>query len=132
MEGKVSTNGDVYSFGIMLLEIFTGKKPTDDMFSGEMGIKEWVSEALQQNAATEIVVPALLSREDPHLIAREQCVSSIFELAMKCVAVSADERIKMIEAAAGLHKIYATTVAAIERHGRPRHDFSVSIRNDEF
>ncbi|KAK9229204.1 hypothetical protein WN944_022163 [Citrus x changshan-huyou] len=30
-EGRVSANGDVYSFGIMLMETFTGKKPTDEM-----------------------------------------------------------------------------------------------------
>ncbi|XP_047961816.1 receptor kinase-like protein Xa21 [Salvia hispanica] len=42
MEGKVSTHGDVYSFGMMLLEMFTGKKPTDDMFDGEMRLKEWL------------------------------------------------------------------------------------------
>ncbi|KAK9229859.1 hypothetical protein WN944_022825 [Citrus x changshan-huyou] len=38
-EGRVSTNGDVYSFGIMLMEIFTRKKPTDEIFSGEMTLK---------------------------------------------------------------------------------------------
>ncbi|CBI36453.3 unnamed protein product, partial [Vitis vinifera] len=37
-EGRVSTKGDVYSYGIMLLEIFTRKKPTDEMFSEELNV----------------------------------------------------------------------------------------------
>ncbi|XP_047961184.1 putative receptor-like protein kinase At3g47110 isoform X2 [Salvia hispanica] len=129
MEGIVSTKGDVFSFGILLLEMFTGKRPTDDMFSEEGSIKEWVSEALEQNTATELVAPALLSREDQHLSAKEQCFVLIFELAMKCSAASIDERINMIEAAAALRKIYATIVAAIEGR-RPRYAFPVSIHNN--
>ncbi|KAL6550447.1 hypothetical protein OROMI_020935 [Orobanche minor] len=92
-KGKVSTNGDVYSFGIMLLEMFTRKRPTDDVFGGEMSLKEWVIEALKHNAAIEIAAPALLSRGDRHFAAKEQCMSSIFELAVKCLAFSPNERI---------------------------------------
>ncbi|XP_042037000.1 probable LRR receptor-like serine/threonine-protein kinase At3g47570 isoform X2 [Salvia splendens] len=40
-DGMVSTMGDVYSYGILLLEMFTSKKLTDEMFNGEMRIKEW-------------------------------------------------------------------------------------------
>ncbi|XP_042033582.1 LRR receptor-like serine/threonine-protein kinase EFR [Salvia splendens] len=129
MEGKVSTNGDVYSFGILLLEMFTGKRPTDDMFGEERSIKEWVSEALEQNTTTELVALALLSREDQHFSAKMQCLLSMFELAMKCLADSADERINMNEAATALHKIYAKIVAATSTR-RPRSAFSVSIANN--
>ncbi|XP_042035020.1 receptor kinase-like protein Xa21 [Salvia splendens] len=125
MEGKVSTHGDVYSFGIMLLEMFTGKKPTDDMFGGEMRLKEWVSEALQEKSVP--LAPTLLSSEDQLFCAKEQCVLSIFELAMKCLAVAPHERINMIEAATTLQRIYATTVT---KSHRPPYAFSVSIHNN--
>ena len=29
--GKLSTNGEVYSYGVMLLELFTGKSPSDQL-----------------------------------------------------------------------------------------------------
>ncbi|XP_057785112.1 probable LRR receptor-like serine/threonine-protein kinase At3g47570 [Salvia miltiorrhiza] len=106
-EGMVSSNGDVYSFGILLVEMFTSKKPTDDMFNGEMNIKEWVENALEENAISGIVAVGLLSREDPLFWGKLECVESIFDLAMKCLAFSPRERIKMMEAVAPLQKIKA-------------------------
>ncbi|XP_057785101.1 probable LRR receptor-like serine/threonine-protein kinase At3g47570 isoform X3 [Salvia miltiorrhiza] len=104
-EGMISTSGDVYSYGILLLEIFTSKRPTNDMFGAEMSIKEWVGKALQEDRISEIVAPALLSTEDPHFCAKEQCVLSIFDLAMKCLAFLPEERINMMEVVAALQKI---------------------------
>ncbi|KAL0443838.1 UNVERIFIED_CONTAM: putative LRR receptor-like serine/threonine-protein kinase [Sesamum latifolium] len=43
--GLVSTMVDVYSYGIFLIETFTRKKPTDEMFSAEFTMKSWVSES---------------------------------------------------------------------------------------
>jgi len=32
MGSKISTEGDIYSYGIVLLEMLTGKRPTDELF----------------------------------------------------------------------------------------------------
>ncbi|KAG9152774.1 hypothetical protein Leryth_025538 [Lithospermum erythrorhizon] len=41
-EGLVSRAVDVYSFGILLMETFTGKKPSDEMFTDNLNLKDWV------------------------------------------------------------------------------------------
>ncbi|KAB1223323.1 hypothetical protein CJ030_MR2G008599 [Morella rubra] len=46
LEGIVSTRGDVYSYGILLMETFTSKRPTDSMFTGGMSLKHWIEESL--------------------------------------------------------------------------------------
>ncbi|XP_019156041.1 PREDICTED: probable LRR receptor-like serine/threonine-protein kinase At3g47570 [Ipomoea nil] len=44
--GRVSISCDVYSFGIMMMEMFSRKKPTDEMFTEEMSLTSWVRDAL--------------------------------------------------------------------------------------
>ncbi|XP_058217018.1 putative receptor-like protein kinase At3g47110 [Rhododendron vialii] len=46
MGAQVSTLGDVYSNGILLLEMFTGKRPTDDIFKDGLSICDFVSMGL--------------------------------------------------------------------------------------
>ncbi|KAL8485945.1 hypothetical protein ACS0TY_028016 [Phlomoides rotata] len=116
-EGKVSTNVDVYSYGIMLLEMFTGKKPTDDMFYADFGLKEWVTEAVERNAISEVVNPALLSKEDPHLLPKE--FRSVFHLAMKCIANSPSDRINMIEVVFLLQNIKYNIDSEMTRKSSP-------------
>ncbi|KAI4974273.1 hypothetical protein ZWY2020_047553 [Hordeum vulgare] len=40
--GQASVHGDVYSFGIVLLEVLIGKRPTDPMFENELNMVNFV------------------------------------------------------------------------------------------
>uniref|UniRef100_A0A7N0VH03 non-specific serine/threonine protein kinase n=1 Tax=Kalanchoe fedtschenkoi TaxID=63787 RepID=A0A7N0VH03_KALFE len=54
MGGEVSTVGDVYSYGILLLEMFTGKRPTDEMFRDGLSIDSFVAGALPHHVMTVV------------------------------------------------------------------------------
>lgn len=113
-EGKVSRKGDVYSYGIMLMETFTRKKPTDEIFIGEMSLRSWVSESLCVTVV-EVVDTNLLRREDEHFSEKEQCISSILSLAMECTGESPETRINIKEVVTRLLKIRVTLLANIQR-----------------
>jgi serine/threonine protein kinase len=48
MGGEVSILGDIYSFGVLLLEMFTGKRPTDDIFKDGLSIHNFTAMALPE------------------------------------------------------------------------------------
>ncbi|KAK9187718.1 hypothetical protein WN944_019116 [Citrus x changshan-huyou] len=102
-EGIVSSKCDVYSYGILLLETFTRKKPTDEMFTGEMNLKNWVKESLPHGLPK--IADANLLREENFFSARMDCLLSIFHLALDCCAELPDQRLYMKDAATKLKKI---------------------------
>ncbi|CAN1744613.1 Probable LRR receptor-like serine/threonine-protein kinase At3g47570 [Linum perenne] len=59
MGSEVSRSGDVYSYGILLLEMFTGRRPTDEMFRDGLNLHNFIAEGLPDKAA-EIMDPVLL------------------------------------------------------------------------
>ncbi|KAH0686486.1 hypothetical protein KY284_017039 [Solanum tuberosum] len=48
MVNKVSALGDMYSFGILILEIFTGRRPTDTLFQASSSPHHFVETALPE------------------------------------------------------------------------------------
>ncbi|WOG97320.1 hypothetical protein DCAR_0416660 [Daucus carota subsp. sativus] len=102
MEGIVTARGDVYSYGILLLETFTRKRPTEEMFSGEMSLKDWVKESL---SSSEVLDTKLRERNDKYLPIKNLCALSIFNLAMDCLRNSPVQRIDMEDVLNKLYKI---------------------------
>ncbi|KAH0689422.1 hypothetical protein KY289_016780 [Solanum tuberosum] len=63
MGSDASIYGDVYSFGILLLEMFTGRKPTDEMFKDNLNLHNYANAALPDRVM-HIADPILLQERD--------------------------------------------------------------------
>ena len=59
MENEVLTYGDVYSYSILLLEMFTGKRPIDNIFQDSLNLHNFVKGDLSERIA-DIIDPTLL------------------------------------------------------------------------
>ncbi|XP_047085414.1 putative receptor-like protein kinase At3g47110 [Lolium rigidum] len=108
--GQVSTAADVYSFGVILLEIFIRKSPTDDTFKDGLSIAKF-AEINFPDKMLQIVDPQLaqelyLRQEAP--VADDSavhCLRSVLDVGLCCTKSSPSERISMEEVAAKLHRI---------------------------
>lgn len=60
MWGKASESCDLYSFGILLMELVSGKKPTENMVPGERcSLADWAVRLVSEGKYDEIVDPKL-------------------------------------------------------------------------
>jgi len=106
LEGKVSTKGDVYSFGILLLEVITSKKPTDELFEVDMSLRQWVG-AGTPDRVLDIMDSKLISMKHEDLTPPEleSIVLSILELGLECSKDLPEERMDMKTIMVKLNKI---------------------------
>ena len=107
MDSQLSTEGDMYSFGILLLEMLTGRRPTDQMFKDGHNLHNYVKTAFPNNIL-KIVDANLLSMETSYLAVTtevasdlhpnvERSLSSLFKIGLSCSVESARERINIEE-----------------------------------
>ncbi|KAJ4965722.1 hypothetical protein NE237_017571 [Protea cynaroides] len=62
---RCSTKGDVYSYGVVLLELLTGKQPTDSVDFGDNNLVGWVKQHAKLRIS-DVFDPELV-KEDPSL-----------------------------------------------------------------
>ncbi|XP_019226626.1 PREDICTED: receptor kinase-like protein Xa21 [Nicotiana attenuata] len=110
-EGIVSTSGDVYSHGIMLMEVLAKRRPTDEeIFNENLGLREWIKRAFS-GTMMEVVDANLFLEEEQVNSKSEICIASMIQLALDCTNERPESRITMKDVVKRLHKIKNTFLA---------------------
>lgn len=94
----------MFGYGIMLLEVFTGKRPTDLMFDGELSIRQWVLQAFPSELAS-VLDSQLLREASSSTCNLNDSLLPIFEVGLLCTSDSPEQRMSMSSVVAELTKI---------------------------
>ncbi|KAI0524086.1 hypothetical protein KFK09_003450 [Dendrobium nobile] len=113
---QISVEGDVYSFGIILLELFTGRRPIDETFHEGLTLHLFVKASLPERAM-DIVDPYLLLQEEDDEVGEGlrhmrvvskfelDCIVSMLKVGLHCSEESPTERIQIAQAFNELYSI---------------------------
>jgi serine/threonine protein kinase len=104
----ISTSGDIYSLGILLLEMFTGRSPTDNMFRDSLDLYKFTEEALPDRAL-EIADPTIWLHKEPMDSTKgsriQECLISIFRIGLSCSKQQPRERAPIRDVVVEMHAV---------------------------
>ncbi|CAH1441996.1 unnamed protein product [Lactuca virosa] len=110
VEGKKMTNkADVYCFGVLLLEVITGKVAGDNDNNNHEDLLDWVRGVLNSDWSMDIFDLEILGEKERH-----EDMLKLAELALDCTHISPERRPKMTQILIRLQEIHQPQVVNIE------------------
>jgi len=110
----VSTDGDIYSYGVLLLEMLTGKRPTDSFNLGETSLVNHVKMAYPNKLLEILDASATYSGNTQDVM--DLVIHPVFRLALACCQGSPRQRIKMDSVVEKLNAIKKACAALMAVH----------------
>ncbi|KAJ8770237.1 hypothetical protein K2173_011773 [Erythroxylum novogranatense] len=125
MGSEASKEGDIYSYGILVLEMFSGRRPVDEMFKDGLNLRDFIRKAMPQKLE-HIVDPVLLETEatgeatsrkndnnaveiNMNLTSMkpkvQKCLLAVFEIGVTCSSESPNDRMNAGNVNRKLHLI---------------------------
>ncbi|GJZ94201.1 kinase-like domain-containing protein [Tanacetum coccineum] len=93
---EMTSSGDVYSYGILLLEVMTGKNPTDDIFKEGLSLHKFASVAFPDHVIDVIDGDAIvLQSTEANALKMEECLIAIVKIGISCSVDSPSQRMKI-------------------------------------
>ncbi|KAK9292522.1 hypothetical protein L1049_020495 [Liquidambar formosana] len=89
---KVDEKSDIYSFGVVLLELLTGKMPLDPAFGESIDIVEWVRSKIRNNRTLEEALDPSIAGQCKHV---QEEMLLVLRIALLCTAKLPKDRPSM-------------------------------------
>lgn len=98
---KPSQKWDVYSYGVILLEMITGKSPAVLLETMQMDLVQWVQFCIEEKKPSADVLDPFLARD----LEREDEMIAVLKVALACVQANPERRPSMRQAAETLERL---------------------------
>ncbi|XP_027941326.1 probable LRR receptor-like serine/threonine-protein kinase At3g47570 [Vigna unguiculata] len=105
----VSTKGDMYSYGILVLEMVTGRRPTDAMFGEGVSLHKFcqmaIPEGITEIADSRLLVPVVEEGRRMMEIKIRECLVGLARIGVECSAELPVDRMDIKDVVLELHSI---------------------------